>query len=80
MYPRNAPAGGAQRGKAGVRQDHPSFRREYLSLIHIFVVNLDDQAVGSGGHGGQGQRLYQPADAGGMAGVYDCLLYTSRCV
>lgn len=27
------------------------------------VVNLDDQAVGSGGHGGQGQRLYQPADA-----------------
>ena len=24
-----------------------------------------------GGHGGQGQRLYQPADAGGMAGIYD---------
>ena len=35
------------------------------------VVNLDDQAVGSGGHRGQGQRLYQPADAGGMAGIYD---------
>ena len=35
------------------------------------VVDLDDQAVGSGSHRGQGQRLYQPADTGGVAGIYD---------
>ena len=35
------------------------------------VVHLDDQAVGTGGHGGQGQGLHHPVHAGGVGGVDD---------
>ena len=35
------------------------------------VVDLDQQSVGTGGHGAHGQGIYQPALAGGMAGIDD---------
>ena len=35
------------------------------------VVDLDDQAVGADGRGGQGQGLDEPVDAGSVAGVHD---------
>ena len=35
------------------------------------VVDLDQQSVGTGSHGAHGQGIYQPALAGGMAGIDD---------
>ena len=35
------------------------------------VVDLDQEAVGTGGHGAHGQGIHQPALAGGVAGVDD---------